>query len=1053
MSNSNSNICHQCFTIFQNQDRYCGNCGHKLFSLTWKLVEPTYKKDESTEIFLERSKNDIIVAVSDESSAELTLIAENNGRVPLAICIPDIPTEFTLPDWIQKESINLYKQQVVTISPGNRYTFIFKINTSILSDVMSLLESNPDQDQQKNKCIIPIYTSSVEEKNKLFITEVNRLLLSPARAPYVTPNTCILRFLSWEQLAHIHKTKPSLFPVSFEIHNHQNHAIEIDNISFEDQMTTEYKDLGITFPVESDKIQQVSFVRAQELFDDFMSEKIVIPSRSTRTIQLKLHPQLNIFLESLDEVVKDLSSEGREIKKKPLRRFASLICLHAKTMYSNKSPERREEEEKAITFYIAGLIGHAPFFHLGEEEKIKNEDVIHPAEINEGIKKISFQNFGHMPIMIHKVDILKDHSSIPNQREIIQQNDWLRYNNRKGTEGALYPQMIIPPFSKGSFSLEIDPNTRTEEELNQKVLRRYFRIHHSSSYSAINNEISYTTQLSLEAKLGTVYNGDNLVLAIDFGTTNSVAYLSKPIQDTDQPNKCIIVPLEGGLQHTETKTTLPSLLLYDSGYAFGDKYITGTLAENQSALNPDNFVRSIKSVLNKNSQEVFYFMKKNGPNEKLVEQTAQQLLNAFILDIKTRAELEFCRCQLHEKLGFSETHTKIKHAVFTHPVDISDESKQALLIASHNAGLNLDLKDLETFEDKALLDESSAALISFYHFLLESGEYARNQAQFLKSKILCIDIGGGTTDISVVSFQGDNLQNAKLMIETPIGFQFGGDDIDKMISDHWIKKYGFSAEDVRTCAMVWNSYSYSDYENKFLKTLTNKKLTRSDKRTIVRNNYDTANQIRKIAIQAKIALAAGITKSFEDEVKSFDKKELTLNLSQEEFSSLLNPTLNTILEKVNILLQRLSWKYQDLTYVVFTGQTNRIFEIQRFMRQYFPETTNFYGCFGDNPFEPKNCVAEGASMKNSEIVKVLFPKDRNVLECNLWTNATSAKYGDPPIASINTPLPLSIPIQNHSGAKFYLFTDKGIKFMEFQVPEGRNSFIIQLNSMSQIGLI
>ena len=1046
-----SNECHNCSAIFQKQDRFCGNCGQKLFSLVWKFIEPTYNKTETNEVLLERSKNDVIIAVSDDNSVQIELIAENNGRIPLAICIPEVPkTELCIPKWVKQESILEYKEKVFTIFPGNRHSFRFKIHTDILSDVMSELESNPDNNQQKNKCIIPVYTSIVQEnQNKQFLTEVNRLLMSPARAPYVTPNTCIVRFLSWEQLENIHNKKDSYFPVSFEVHNHQNNAIEIENISFEDELSTERSELGITFPVSPSKIKQLSFIRSQELFDDFMSEKIVIPSRSTKTIQLKLHPQLDILLENLEEVIEDLSSARRKVKKRPLRRFSSLVCLHAKTLNSVEEQTGHQEEEKPITFNVAGLIGHAPSFHLGEQEEVMSQIVVEGTELTSH-KTIAFRNFGHVPIMIHGVEILKDHSSIPDKKEKIEGADWLKYKDEKGKEGSLYKEMIIPPFSKGHFNLEFDPNNRANEDLTRSVQKRYFRIHHSNCYSPSEQKITHITQLEIEAKLGTVYNGDNLVLAIDFGTTNSVAYLSKPLRDIGNKKDCIIIPLEGELLNTNNKTTLPSLLLYDSENEQGHKYITGTLAENQSALNPDNFVRSVKSVLNKNSNEKFYFMKKKGPNKELVEQTAQELLNAFILDVKTRAELEFSRHDLHEKLGFAETHAKLKRAVFTHPVDISDESKEALIKASHYAGLNLEYSSLDDFEQKSLLDESSAALISFYQFLLDSGEYKRRRETFFQQKVMCIDIGGGTTDISAASFQGTNLGNAQLQVENPIGFLFGGDDVDRMISDYWIQKYSFSSSDINICETVWNSYSYSDYERRFSHKLS-KKLSTTEKRTIIRNNFDTAHQIRKIAEQAKIALADASQIRFQEDIKTFDKKDLELTLTQEDFKNILKPQLNRIHEHVDILLDRLSWSYEDLTYVVFTGQTNRIYEIQRFMRPYFNEKiTTFFGCFGENPFEPKNCVAEGAALKNTEKVKLLFPRDRNILECNIWTNATSAQYGDPAILPINTPLPTSIPVQNYSGTKFHLFTDNGVIFMEFNIPEGISNFSVQFNTMSDI---
>ena len=115
----------------------------------------------------------------------------------------------------------------------------------------------------------------------------------------------------------------------------------------------------------------------------------------------------------------------------------------------------------------------------------------------------------------------------------------------------------------------------------------------------------------------------------------------------------------------------------------------------------------------------------------------------------------------HVKKTVTAERTDFKEAIFSIPVDFSARARTDLLKAAQAVGIKV----------KGFVSESSAAYISKV-----------NDIKAL-SKVMVIDFGGGTLDLSIL-----NLQHNKVYEDAVYGVKFGGDDIDKELALRIIQK-------------------------------------------------------------------------------------------------------------------------------------------------------------------------------------------------------------------------------------------------------------------------
>lgn len=210
---------------------------------------------------------------------------------------------------------------------------------------------------------------------------------------------------------------------------------------------------------------------------------------------------------------------------------------------------------------------------------------------------------------------------------------------------------------------------------------------------------------------------------IDFGTTNTSVYLYKYEQGQ-------------GVIKTKYGTDGKDLTPFSS-----------CIAISRNFKNDFKFGRNVKEKINEytdNYEIITSFKSFLGTDKEIVVNNhrydGKELVYLFLKYIKETID--------KERNDFNE-------AIFSIPVNFTAKARKDLLKASEAAGIKV----------KGFISESSAAYIS---------KVKKIKAY---SKVMVIDFGGGTLDISIL-----NLRNNQVYEDAVYGIKFGGDDIDKELA-------------------------------------------------------------------------------------------------------------------------------------------------------------------------------------------------------------------------------------------------------------------------------
>ena len=233
---------------------------------------------------------------------------------------------------------------------------------------------------------------------------------------------------------------------------------------------------------------------------------------------------------------------------------------------------------------------------------------------------------------------------------------------------------------------------------------------------------------------GEADEGDELVVGIDFGTTNSLIAIS-------QDYKAKIIKMENGAE------LVPSIIGFDSG-----EVIVGKEANNCS-----DKVRSIKRLLAKSYSEI-----NSNPNLLNLSSVIYDDNNIpkieLLGDGKVLAEIaseifKYLKNQAQIELG-----AELEKAVVSVPAYFDDEARGQVLLAAKLAGL----------EVIRLISEPTAAA------------YAYGLSKSTKGSYLVYDLGGGTFDVSILNMHEGVLQVVAIGGDNMLG----GDDIDYVIAEY-----------------------------------------------------------------------------------------------------------------------------------------------------------------------------------------------------------------------------------------------------------------------------
>jgi len=240
------------------------------------------------------------------------------------------------------------------------------------------------------------------------------------------------------------------------------------------------------------------------------------------------------------------------------------------------------------------------------------------------------------------------------------------------------------------------------------------------------------------------------IIGIDLGTTNcTMAYALKEGGDVQQ----FLIPQITSLSGSEELPSLPSCLYFpleEEQKVLGVDFCVGTFAKKRGEEIVDRMVASSKSWLSQSS----------------IDRRAPLLSIAKISPLEaTKRILAHLKDAWDKKMEVSFADQKV---LLTIPASFDPSARELVLEAAREAG----------YPELTLLEEPQAA---FYAWL---GNAKENWRDLLKvgDEVLVVDIGGGTTDFSLIRVTEEEGNLVLRRIQVGPHLLLGGDNIDFAIA-------------------------------------------------------------------------------------------------------------------------------------------------------------------------------------------------------------------------------------------------------------------------------
>jgi molecular chaperone DnaK len=398
-----------------------------------------------------------------------------------------------------------------------------------------------------------------------------------------------------------------------------------------------------------------------------------------------------------------------------------------------------------------------------------------------------------------------------------------------------------------------------------------------------------------------------IAIGIDLGTTNSEVAIVE--------NGKVRV-----LADNEDKKMLPSVV----GLTEKNVLLIGEAAKNQLLLYPERTISSVK--------------RKMGTTELITlgsDTFTPQEISAMILkELKQRAE--------------NYLQQSVSKAVITVPAYFSEQQRKATQQAGTLAGL----------EVLRIINEPTAASLA----------YETNETH--EKKIMVYDLGGGTFDVSIVTFSPEVVE----VLSSCGNNQLGGDDFDHKIVQHLIQHL---------------------YE-----------ATKID----VSKQPKTMAKLKSIAEKAKIALSDHPYYQIDEPYLFANNEEpvhLSLELSREIYESMISGLIDETIEHVHQAVRDAKLLLTEIDEILLVGGSTRTPLVQQRLQSVFHKQSR-------GEIHPDLCVAMGAAI---QAARLMGEKTATVLiDITPYTfgmEAIGELEGMPsfhkfvPIIQKNTPIPVT----------------------------------------------
>jgi len=358
---------------------------------------------------------------------------------------------------------------------------------------------------------------------------------------------------------------------------------------------------------------------------------------------------------------------------------------------------------------------------------------------------------------------------------------------------------------------------------------------------------------------------EEIIVGIDLGTTNSLVAYMKDGQAVFAMDKL------------GQKTLVPSVVYFsDHG-----EIVVGEEAKTKVTTEPEQTIYSVKRLLGKSYNDLESYRQKLGytiidQEEALVK---IEVNGKFYSPIELSGSiLSYLKSRVEQELGVI-----VSKAVITVPAYFNDAQRQATRDAGKLAGL----------EVLRIINEPTAAALAYGH-----------QSEIKEETVAVYDLGGGTFDVSILRLS-DGVYD---VISTNGETFLGGDDLDNLIIDNWIKELKIDKE-------------------------------------ALSNNKQIQQSLRVKAEEAKKVL------SKEEHFNNGD-----FQLSRKEFEVLIEPLIQRTISKTKAAIKDADLEFEEIDKFILVGGSTRIPLIKATLEKEFGRPV-------DDKLNPDEVVAAGAAIQ------------------------------------------------------------------------------------------
>ena len=589
---------------------------------------------------------------------------------------------------------------------------------------------------------------------------------------------------------------------------------------------------------------------------------------------------------------------------------------------------------------------------------------------------LTLENPGQIPVLVETVEILRERDD---KEEPAPERDWLALSGLASGD-------VLGPKEVRTLSVRLNPSLRPLDELEIDESLRRIRIRHDG--------IPILAQQSVELEVFAQFGrAEPFTAGIDFGTTNSVVCIGGN-------ERAYALRLESGLDLQSDR--IRSLMYFDSNARSNtdESFRFGEEAFSSAAIRPENLVRSIKTVVARDPRTKYVFHKRTpGLGDQRVTRTPQDLLDLFISELRTRAALgvSYLPVDAYSDLGLDVgIQITLSQAVFSHPVEMTQEARRALMEAAHGAGINESVSEIEDFFEQSCIDEATAAVLAYVQGRVQNPPILDVPPTDYE-RVLCYDMGGGTTDLATVevlqmaSFLSDPTGNTRVVVNLAAngGARFGGDDLDEMLAFMILAEVRRQSEEqgapvvLEDIQRAIKSRSYSDFKTDFQlrrgavvgqEAATGETKTEDEALGL----YKLATEVLAKAEEAKRKLSSspegesvvlpGTVWPRQVQDAQAAATNFEIRLRRADFEVKVREQMLAYLQRLDRVVSGARWEWPSVTTLLFTGQSARVPVIREEVTRFVEERRGAEAPAllriepGETRFDPKNCVAIGAAI-------------------------------------------------------------------------------------------